>query len=178
VRLQRAMQPNREPACQPKAQQVSEAQARAIRRSDGCLRQLRIEGGKDGKYNVTWFREGFSNAASSVEVRAAIRWNWSLRIAPLGRVTGRVLDGRGPGGGRQTGTLRQFGLRGAASRRREWRVRHKNLGSGTYTLMAYAPDEWDPRNRWMERSRLGGHLLPGIVHADSARRIWCLRAVR
>src|ERR1035441_4448082 len=47
-----------------------------------------------------------------------------------------------------------------------------NVGSGTFTLMAYAPDEWDPPEPVDGKKQAwAATYYPGIVHADSAARI-------
>src|ERR1035438_1233269 len=72
VRLQR-MDPNRGIIRPTEAEQVSEAQQELYEALTDVSGKFRIEGVKDGKYSVTFFREGFSALRSgvmAVEVKA------------------------------------------------------------------------------------------------------------
>lgn len=173
VRLQRAMQPNRGTGLPTEAQQVLEAQQEPYEALTDVSGNFRIEGVKDGTYNVTWFREGFSNGGTSVEVRAGDPLELQLRIAPLGRVTGRILDGKGrpvADAKLELSGSSAFAAQQVADENGEFAI--ENLGSGTYTLMAYAPDEWDPPEPVDGKKQAwAATYYPGIVHADSAGRI-------
>src|ERR1039457_4977019 len=79
-------------------EQVSEAQQEPYEALTDISGKFRMEGVKDGKYSVTWFREGFTGLPGSVthvEVKAGDPLELELKMAPLGRVTGRVLDAKG-----------------------------------------------------------------------------------
>src|ERR1035441_6630032 len=148
VRLQR-MELNRGIGLLTEAQQVTEAQQEPYEALTDVSGKFHIEGVKDGKYNVTWFREGFSglpNGVTHVEVKAGDPLELELKMAPLGRVTGRVLDGKGrPVSGAKLELSSSSGGMGAqriADENAEFAM--ENVGSGTFTLMAYAPDELDP----------------------------------
>jgi hypothetical protein len=173
VRLQRTMESNRAIGLPTEAQQVAEAQQEPYEALTDLSGKFRIEGVKDGKYNVTWFREGFSNGGTSVEVRAGDPLEVELRIAPLGRVTGRVLDGKGrpvADAKLELSGSSAFAAQQVAGENGEFAI--ENLGSGTYTLMACAPDEWDPPEPVDGKKQAWAlTYYPGIVHADSAGRI-------
>jgi len=137
--------------------------------------KFRIEGVKDGKYGVTFFREGFlaSGGSRRVEVKAGDPLELELKMMPLGRVTGRVLDGKGhPVSGARlvlSGTAVGTQSR-VADENGEFAM--ENVGSGTFTLMADAPDELDPPEPVEGRKQAwAATYYPGIVHADSAASI-------
>src|ERR1039457_6734313 len=173
VRLQRTMAPNIDLLTE--AQQVSEAQQELYEALTDVSGKFHIEGVKDGKYSVTFFREGFSalrSGVTAVEVKAGDPLELELKMTPLGRVTGRVLDGKGrqvSGAGLAVG-----GTAGAQSRVADenGEFAMENVGGGTYTLAAGAPDEWDPPEP-VEGKKQAWALTyyPGIIHADSAARI-------
>jgi hypothetical protein len=131
---------------------------------------------KDGKYSVTFFREGFSalrSGVTPVEVKAGDPLELELKMTPLGRVTGRVLDGKGHpvSGARLVLWSSSAGTQSrVADENGEFAM--ENVGGGTYTLAAGAPDEWDPPEP-VEGKKQAWALTyyPGIVHADSAARI-------
>ena len=174
VRLQRTMAPNIDLLTE--AQQVSEAQQELYEALTDVSGKFRIEGVKDGKYGVTFFREGFSafrSGVTPVDVKAGDPLELELKMTPLGRVTGRVLDGKGhPVSGAKLALW--SGIAGAQSRVADenGEFAMENVGGGTYTLAAEAPDEWDPPEP-VEGKKQAWALTyyPGIVHQDSAARI-------
>jgi len=176
VRLQK-MDPNRG-IVPTEAQQVTETQQELYEALTDVSGKFRIEGVKDGKYSVVFFREGFSalrSAATPVEVKAGDPLELELKMAPLGRVTGRVLDGKGhPVSGAKLELSSSSGGMGAqriADEDGEFAM--ENVGSGTFTLMAYAPDELDPPEPVDgKRQAWAATYYPGIVHPDSAGRIF------
>ncbi len=158
-------------------EQVSEAQQEPYEALTEVSGKFRIEGVKDGKYNVTWFREGYfalRSVTAPVEVKAGDPLELDLKMTPLGRVTGRVLDGKDhPVSGAKLEL--SSGTGGAQTRIADddGQFAIDNVGSGTFTLMAYAPEEWDPPEPVDGKKQAwAATYYPGIIHADSAGRIF------
>jgi len=176
VRLQKTRAPNL--GVLTEAQQVADAQQEPYEALTDVSGRFRIEGVKDGKYDVTWFREGFDplhSGATPVEVKAGDPIELDLKMTPLGRVTGRILDGKGhPVSGAKLELSSSSGGMGAqriADENGEFAM--ENVGSGTFTLMAYAPDELDPPEPVDGKTQAwAATYYPGIVHGDSAGRIF------
>jgi hypothetical protein len=176
VRLQKTREPNGAIGLPTQEQQVAEAQQDPYEALTDISGKFRIEGVKDGKYNVTWFREGFmpvSSGFTQVEVKAGDPLEVELKMMPLGRVTGRVLDGKKqpvPGAKLELSSISSGANTRVADDDGTFTI--ENVGGGTYTLLAYAPDELDPPEPVDGKQQAWAPTFyPGIVYPDSASKI-------
>jgi len=135
-----------DPASQ--AQQIQDDQRNPHDALTDFSGKFRFEGVKDGKYSVQWFREGFSAVFAGtrqLEVKAGDPVEVDLKMDPLGRVTGRVLDDKKqPVAGAK---LALSGVSGGMHTRisdDDGTFSIENVGAGTYNLIAAPPGDLDP----------------------------------
>jgi Carboxypeptidase regulatory-like domain len=137
--------------------------------------KFRIEGLKEGKYNVTFFRDGFSGhwTEGPLDVKTGDPLKLELNMIPLGQVSGRILDNKGhPLGAAKVMLLATRGGSSAWNCDEDGIFTIPNVGAGTYTLMAYAANEAEPPEPVEEKQQAWAvTYYPGTVYADGASRL-------
>jgi len=173
LHLQIGMDPTKDLKSQ--AEQLEQAQQNPHYAITDLAGRFRIEGVKEGKYRVEVFREGFQALPLSapVEVKEGDPVELELKMAPLGRVTGRVLNGKGdPVSGAKLQMAGQAGGTQGRIADENGEFDMVNVYGGSYTLLAYAPDELAPPEPVDgQQMAWAPTYYPGIMYADSAARV-------
>lgn len=176
VRMGRMVEPKGAASLPTQEQQITETQQVLYEALTDISGKFRFDGVKDGRYSIQWFREGFYSVSSNwvpVEVKAGDPLELDLKMTPLGRVTGRVLDGKKhPVAGAKLEL--SSGSAGPVTRvaEEDGTFAMENVPGGTYTLLAYAPGELDPPDPVDGKLQAWAPTFyPGIIYSDSASRI-------